>query len=88
VARVTNLQDRACRESLRESLAASLEKEGESNAEAGRAADETVSADPFAWGARPFVVSTRSGADYGSFVQPKGPRRAILEPCPFRPSPV
>jgi len=72
VAALTNLETDECRNSFTAQLATVLSEQGESLETAARLADNTATLlATGAFGPRPFVVASPSGADYSLFLQRK-----------------
>ena len=72
VAALTNLDADECRNSFTSQLATVLSEQGESLETAARLADHTATLlATGAFGPRPFVVASPSGADYSLFLQRK-----------------
>ena len=75
VARVANLDDSSCRESLARAIGGILQSEGETAETADALAARTVRGIERAdLGPRPFLVAAPSGTDYSFFIQLKGSR--------------
>lgn len=69
VASLTNPASEPCRTAFRDALDSSLVAQGEASEEAASQAGQYASSTTlFSKGPRPFLVSTRSGADYVFFV--------------------